>query len=96
MRQKGERPAAGFSRGRGAAAAPGRIPGVQADARDLGYVTGLLPRGLEQSAQWADAGQYNKAAAEFNNRLNGQVNGRLARLLGVREAELFPPGGESL
>ncbi len=71
-------------------------PGVQADARDLGYVTGLLPRGLEQSAQWADAGQYNKAAAEFNNRLNGQVNGRLARLLGVREAELFPPGGESL
>ncbi len=71
-------------------------PGVLSDDRDLGYVTGLLPRGLEQSAIWADAGQYNKAASEFNSRLNSQLNGQLAKLLGVREAELFAPGGESL
>ena len=67
-----------------------------ADARDLGYVTGLLPRGLEQSAKWADAGQYNKAAQEFNRRLTGQLNGRLAMLLGVREAELFDAGGDRI
>lgn len=71
-------------------------PGVRADERDLGYVTGLLPRGLEQSARWADAAQYNKAAAEFNNRLKSQLNGRLAMLLGVREAELFTLGGSGL
>ncbi len=71
-------------------------PGVQADERDLGYVTGLLPRGMEQSARWADSAQYNKAAQEFNNRLKGQLNGRLAMLLGVREAELFTVGGSGL
>ncbi len=71
-------------------------PTVQGDARDLSYVTGLLPRGLEQSARWADAGQYNKAAQEFNSRLNGQLNGRLAKLLGVREAELFSAGGSGI
>lgn len=71
-------------------------PGVQADGRDLGYVNGLLPRGLEQSAKWADSAQYNKAALEFNNRLKGQLNGRLAMLLGVREAELYVVGDSGL
>lgn len=74
----------------------GNKDSVKADARDLGYVNGLLPRGLEQSAQWADAGKYKKAVEEFNQRLNGQLRGRAAKLLGVREAELFTLSGEGL
>lgn len=69
---------------------------VQADARDRGYVTGLLPRGLEQSAQWADAGKYKKAAIEFNERLNNQLRGRAAKFLGMREMELFALSGDGL
>lgn len=64
---------------------------VQDDARDLGYVTGLLPQALDQSAQWADAAGYNQAAAAYNERLNGSFTGRVAMLLGVTEAALFLP-----
>ena len=66
---------------------------VQQDARDLRYVTGLLPRGFEQSAQWADAKQYNAAAAAFNTRLHHTLNGKVAGLLGVEDAELFGAEG---
>lgn len=66
-------------------------PSVQADSRDLGYVTGLLPQALEQSAQWADAGKYNEAAGAFNKRLSGTFSGFLARITGVSEALLFTP-----
>ena len=69
---------------------------VKADQRDLRYVTGLLPRGFEQSAQWADAAQYNAAANEFNTRLEGTINGRVAQLLGIDTAELFGNGGAGL
>lgn len=65
------------------------VASVIQDDRDYRYVTGLLPRGFEQSAQWADARQYNEAAAEFNKRLNTTLNGRVAKLLGVDEAERF-------
>lgn len=68
------------------------LPSVQNDARDLRYVTGLLPRGFEQSEQWADAQNYNAAAAAFNDRLNGTINGYVARLLGIQPAELFEGG----
>ena len=66
-------------------------PGVQADSRDLSYVTGLLPQALDQSAQWTDAGSYNQAAMAFNERLNGTFSGFLARLFGEAEAQLFIP-----
>ncbi len=66
-------------------------PSVQADSRDMGYVTGLLPQALDQSAQWADAGKYNEAASAFNKRLNNSFSGILARLLGMTEAPLFTP-----
>ncbi|MDD4081109.1 MAG: hypothetical protein PHP02_06815, partial [Eubacteriales bacterium] len=66
-------------------------PSVQADSRDLSYVTGLLPQALDQSAQWTDAGSYNQAALAFNDRLNGTFAGFLARLLGETEAQLFTP-----
>ena len=68
-------------------------PSLQADERDLRYVTGLLPRGFEQSAQWADAGRYNQAARAYNERLTGTLTGQVAWLLGVEEAALF--GGEA-
>lgn len=68
---------------------------VQDDRRDLGYVKGLLPRGFEQTAQWADADKYNTAARRFNERLSGQINGRMASLLGIEPAEVFE-GGQGL
>jgi hypothetical protein len=70
-----------------------QAPGVQADARDLGYVTGLLPQALDQSAQWADAAGYNQAAKAYNERLNSSITGRIAKMLGVTEAALFLPEG---
>lgn len=69
------------------------LPSLKADDRDSYYVNQLLPQGLEQSAQWADALQYNQAVEEFNNRLQNQVSGKLASLLGVRPAEAFATGG---
>jgi len=69
------------------------LDSVQQDARDLRYVTGLLPRGFEQSAQWADAKQYNAAAGAFNQRLHYTLNGKVASLLGVEDAELFGAEG---
>lgn len=72
------------------------VHSVIQDERDFRYVTGLLPRGFEQSAQWADAKQYNEAASEFNTRLNHTVNGQVARLLGVDEAERFGLEGAGL
>lgn len=65
---------------------------VKSDQRDLGYVTGLLPRGFELSAKWADASSYNEAARAFNQRLTATLNGRLAGVLGVEQAELFSGG----
>ncbi len=70
------------------------LQSVKNDARDLSYVTGFLPRGLEQSEQWADADLYNTAANKFNQRLNASLNGQVAKLLGVEEAELFKGGQE--
>lgn len=64
---------------------------VKGDSRDMGYVTGLLPQALDQSAQWADDGMYNEAAGAFNKRLNSSFSGFLARLLGMTEAALFTP-----
>lgn len=64
---------------------------VQDDARDLGYVTGLLPQALDQSAQWADAAGYNQAAKAYNERLNSSITGTIAKILGVTEAALFLP-----
>ncbi len=69
------------------------LDSVQQDARDLRYVTGLLPRGFEQSAQWADSKQYNAAAAAFNQRLHRTLNGKMAAFLGVEDAELFGAEG---
>lgn len=69
---------------------------VQTDQRDLRYVTGLLPRGFETSAQWADAEAYNSAVREFNKRLNTTLNGRVAKLLGVMDAETFGTGGNGI
>ncbi len=66
-------------------------PSVREDSRDLGYVTGLLPQALDQSAQWADAGRYNEMSAAYNERLRGSFSGWLARFFGVGEAELFKP-----
>lgn len=68
------------------------LQSVKNDQRDLGYVTGLLPRGFELSAKWADASSYNEAARAFNQRLTGTIGGRLARVLGVEQAELFAGG----
>lgn len=68
------------------------LQSVQDDRRDLGYVQGLLPRGFEQTAQWADAEKYNSAAVRFNERLAGNLNGRLAGLLGIEPAEVFERG----
>lgn len=65
---------------------------VIADSRDYSYVTGYLPRGFEQSAQWADADLYNSAAKKYNDRLKGTLNGRTALFLGVPMAELFEGG----
>lgn len=70
------------------------LPGVQNDSRDLSYVKGYLPRGFEQSAEWADAGLYNAAARKYNDRLDSTLNGRLAQLLGVPKAELFEGGAQ--
>lgn len=67
-------------------------PSVQQDARDLGYVNGLLPQGFAQSAKWADAGKYNQAVAEFNKRLSSGLNGWVARQLGIAPAVAFDMG----
>ena len=64
---------------------------VQADSRDLGYVTGLLPQALDQSAQWSDARYYNEAAEAFNNRLSGSFAGTLAMLLGQKPVQPYTP-----
>ena len=69
------------------------LDSVIADSRDYSYVTGYLPRGFEQSAQWADAGLYNSAARKYNDELKGSLNGQVAMLLGVPAAELFEGGG---
>jgi hypothetical protein len=66
------------------------------DGRDLNYVTGLLPRGFEQSAQWADASVYNTAAKAFNDRLSGSLSGRIAQFCGIEKAEFFSVGEEGL
>lgn len=68
------------------------LPSVLEDKRDLGYVSGLLPRGFEQTAQWADAGKYNSAARQFNERLSTRLNGKIAGLLGIEPAEVFEGG----
>lgn len=65
---------------------------VKDDARDFSYVTSLLPRGFEQSAQWADATKYNAAARAYNSRLNGTFTGQVASALGVEPAFLFEGG----
>ncbi len=65
------------------------LPSVQGDVRDLGYVTGLLPHALDRSSVWADAAKYDAAAAAFNGRLNGTLQGWLAKLFGVGEAALM-------
>lgn len=64
-------------------------PSVQTNEQDLFYVNALLPRGFEQSAQWADAAQYNQAARAYNARLKGTITGLAASLLGVEPAALF-------
>lgn len=71
-----------------------KMDSVRRDDRDYSYVTGYLPRGFEQSAEWADAGLYNAAAQKYNDRLNNTLNGRLAKLLGVPAADLFEGGAE--
>lgn len=68
---------------------------LQNDQRDYRYVTGLLPRGFEQSAQWTDEAAYNAAARDYNQRLLGTVNGFAARMLGIEPAEYFGVQGGS-
>ncbi len=65
------------------------LPSVQDDARDLQYVTQMLPQALEQSERLAEQAAYNQAATDFNQGLTGSFSGRIAQLLGITRAELI-------
>lgn len=61
---------------------------VQSDSRDRMYVTLMLPQAVEQCANNAAFAAYDAAAGSYNSALNS-FSGLLARLTGIRYAELF-------
>ena len=63
--------------------------GLQADARDLMYVSQMLPQALEQSQSLVQQAAYNAQAADYNQRLGDSFSGRLAGLLGIGPAQQF-------
>ncbi len=62
---------------------------VKNDNRDAMYVDNYLPQMLSESEQMTVGATYNQAAAEFNGRINRTFSGFLAKLMGVRPAEVF-------
>ncbi len=65
---------------------------VLSDERDLMYVTRMLPESMLKTAQLIDESPYNTAAAAYNDRLNTQFSGWVARLLGIKPFPLFAQG----
>ena len=70
------------------------LDSVQADSRDKMYVESYLPQMMEQSEEKTAGANYNAAAREFNQKLNGTFSGWLARLMGIQPAEEFAAGKE--
>ncbi len=78
--------------GRDAAAllkALGELDSVKQDSRDKMYVDNYLPQMLSESEQMTVGATYNQAAAEFNGRINRTFSGFLAKLMGIKPAEVF-------
>ena len=48
-----------------------------------------LPQMLSESEQMTVGATYNQAAAEFNGRINRTFSGFLAKLMGIKPAEVF-------
>ena len=62
---------------------------VKQDSRDAMYVDNYLPQMLAESEEMTVGAAYNQAAAEFNSRINRTFCGFLAKLMGIRPAEVF-------
>lgn len=62
---------------------------VKAYGNDQWYVDSYLPQMMEQSEEKTARANYNTAAAEFNKKLNSTFSGMIARVLGIRPAEVF-------
>ena len=62
---------------------------VKNDSRDKMYVDNYLPQMLSESEQMTVGATYNQAAAEFNGRINRTFSGFLAKLMGIKPAEVF-------
>ena len=58
------------------------------------YAENYLPQMMEQSEEKTAGANYNAAAREFNQKLNGTFSGWLAKLLGIRPAEEFAAAKE--
>ena len=67
----------------------GDMDAVKRDSRDSMYVNNYLPQMLSESEAKTAGAVYNQAAAEFNKRLNSTFSGFLAKILGVKRAEVF-------
>ena len=65
------------------------LDSVQSDSRDKWYVESYLPQMREQSEEKTAGANYNSAAREFNQKLNGTFSGFLAKLMGIQPAEEF-------
>ncbi|NLD83505.1 MAG: LemA family protein [Clostridiales bacterium] len=65
------------------------LTSVQADGRDLMYVSSYLPQMLAESESLTAKANYNTAAREFNESLKGSFSGWLARLMNIGPAEEF-------
>ena len=62
---------------------------VKNDSRDEMYVNNYLPQMLSESEAKTEGAAYNQAAAEFNGRINRTFSGFLAKLMGIKPAEVF-------
>ena len=62
---------------------------LKADERDSMYATQMLPQALEESARMTEQAEYNRQAAAFNQDIKSRFSGRIARALGVDEAQQF-------
>ncbi|MBR0407516.1 MAG: hypothetical protein IJI53_05735 [Clostridia bacterium] len=66
-----------------------QMDSVKSDSRDEMYVNNYLPQMLSESEAKTEGAAYNQAAAEFNGRINRTFSGFLAKLMGIKPAEVF-------
>lgn len=66
-----------------------RQPSLKADERDSMYALQMLPQALEQSSRMTEQAEYNQQAAAFNQNMKSRFSGRVARFLGIDDAQQF-------